>query len=342
MKAIKRMGRKLCSAALLPAWVCGLAFAQPTNAEVIEEPGNAAGTAALCHLAAREQENRLKIPRDLLSAIAITESGRWSKPAARTLAWPWTVMAEGKGRYFDTKLEAVAEVELLLSQGVKNIDVGCMQINLHHHWWAFETLDQAFDPATNAKYAADFLSDKRRESRNWVMAAGRYHSKTPEHFNRYRKKVLEHWQGLKQSPVDFAALAPDPSERKDAPVKETTVASSKEAAERRYKSLTPIDNKLTSRLNARFQEQRQRSRDIRTGTQLRRSANPDLARWQDDRNRDVRLQRVIAERKASLRHKRKSRIDALTKEAPRDVRFSIKRKQQLKQWRRTGLLRGDS
>ena len=96
--------------------------------------------------AAREVERREGIPRDLLSAIALTESGRHDVESGENFAWPWTVMAEGKGRYFATEAEARAEVEILLSQGVRNIDVGCMQINLHYHWNAFETLDHAFDP----------------------------------------------------------------------------------------------------------------------------------------------------------------------------------------------------
>ena len=41
------------------------------------------------------------------------------------------------------------------AQGARSIDVGCMQVNLLHHADAFASLEQAFDPVANARYAAD-------------------------------------------------------------------------------------------------------------------------------------------------------------------------------------------
>ena len=52
------------------------------------------------------------VPGDpaVLGAIGTVESGR-RDPASGTLTpWPWTVNAEGQGRYFDGKAEAVAWV----------------------------------------------------------------------------------------------------------------------------------------------------------------------------------------------------------------------------------------
>ncbi|MDZ7712446.1 MAG: hypothetical protein U5L06_04740 [Rhodovibrio sp.] len=68
-------------------------------------------------------------------------------------------MAEGRGRYLPSKAAAIAEVRDLQARGVSNIDVGCMQVNLHWHGDAFESLEQAFDPAYNVAYAAAFLLD---------------------------------------------------------------------------------------------------------------------------------------------------------------------------------------
>jgi len=53
------------------------------------------------------------------------------------LAWPWTINAQGKGQFFKTKAEAVKAIKNLQAQGVKSIDVGCMQINLSYHGKAF-------------------------------------------------------------------------------------------------------------------------------------------------------------------------------------------------------------
>ena len=62
--------------------------------------------------------------------------------------------AEGQGFYYDTKVEAVAAVRAMQARGIRSIDVGCMQVNLMFHPDAFVSLDEAFDPMANARYAA--------------------------------------------------------------------------------------------------------------------------------------------------------------------------------------------
>ena len=111
----------------------------------------------LCAQQTSATERRTAIPRHLLAAISLAESGRWNKAKQANVAWPWTVTSRGKGRYFDTKAEALAEVEILMTEGVRNIDVGCMQINLYYHGGAFETLNESFDPVANTTYAASYL-----------------------------------------------------------------------------------------------------------------------------------------------------------------------------------------
>jgi hypothetical protein len=60
------------------------------------------------------------------------------------------------------------------------VDVGCMQVDLHYHPDAFNTLDEALDPAANADYAARLLVDlyRREAGRSWDIAVGLYHSHT--------------------------------------------------------------------------------------------------------------------------------------------------------------------
>lgn len=139
-------------------------------------------------------ESILGLPPKILTAISLAESGRYSKERSATLAWPWTVMAEGKGRYLPSREAAIAEVRGLKARGVRNIDVGCMQINLMYHGKAFDDVEQAFDPAFNIAYAAKYLMDLRSETNSWVRALSRYHSATPVHANRYRAKVLAIWR----------------------------------------------------------------------------------------------------------------------------------------------------
>lgn len=163
------------------------------------------GQVCLHHIAKAEKASR--IPKGLLAAIGLTESGRTLKGGKRAV-WPWTVNAAGEGHFFKSKEDAIAFVEGKLADGVESIDVGCMQINLKHHPDAFASLEDAFDPSTNTAYAAEFLTSLHGELRGWLPAARRYHSATPEKGEAYGEKVLANWSGAAKKQV-LAALAVD-------------------------------------------------------------------------------------------------------------------------------------
>ena len=133
------------------------------------------------------------IPKDLLRAISLIESGRWDSRKQVNVAWPWTVTAEGKGRYFATKRDAITAVLELWSENVTNIDVGCLQVNLHYHGGAFANLEEAFEPSRNVAYGAKYLKSMYHASRSWSQAAGYYHSTRPERGLPYKAKVLKLW-----------------------------------------------------------------------------------------------------------------------------------------------------
>lgn len=157
-------------------------------------PANAAEFVATCRSATAETEKNLRLPKRLLNAISLTETGRWHEKKREIIAWPWTVYSEGRGRYLPSKAAAIKEVQKLKAKGVKNIDVGCMQVNLHWHPKAFSSLEQAFDPKINAAYAGDLLLRLRDESRSWNVAVAHYHSRTKKYNIPYRKKVYKLWQ----------------------------------------------------------------------------------------------------------------------------------------------------
>jgi hypothetical protein len=179
----------------------------PAGAEASIEPSAAAGK-DLCAGAIGPQETRSGIPKKLLAAISLVESGRWDAEAGKGVAWPWTVTAEGKGRFFPTKSAAIAAVRRLQARGVSSIDVGCMQVNLHYHPNAFASLDEAFDPSRNVAYGANFLSDLKRDHGNWQRAVQHYHSSSPERRIPYQRKVYAAWRGAAAETEDTAA-APD-------------------------------------------------------------------------------------------------------------------------------------
>ncbi len=147
----------------------------------------------ICSETISRHERAAGIPGQLLSAVALAESGRWDKADRAHFAWPWTVTAGGKGRFFTTKAKAIAQVRRLQRRGVRNIDVGCMQINLYYHKAAFATLEEAFDPDMNVAYAARLLRRLNDARRSWTMAVGLYHSSSRARHYRYRRKVLRLW-----------------------------------------------------------------------------------------------------------------------------------------------------
>jgi hypothetical protein len=168
---------------------------------VAQAAPRADAAADLCRAATTHEENRNTMPVNLLSAISLVESGRWDETRRARVAWPWTVMAEGRGRYLPTKQAAIAEVKQLQARGVRNIDVGCMQVNLHWHGDAFGSLEEALDPTANARYAARFLKELHTETDDWDVAAAWYHSRTPERAEYYSGKVQVALAELADSPA---------------------------------------------------------------------------------------------------------------------------------------------
>jgi len=161
-----------------------------------------------------QYETEHNIPAGLLHAISKIESGRRDH-TGQFVAWPWTVGAEGKSLYFRTKEAAVAAVRQMQLRGTKNIDVGCMQVNLYYHPDAFNNLNDAFDPSKNVAYAAKFLRGLKNEHLSWHKAVAHYHSANPVHNIPYRKSVFGLWnQDFKRGNVVLAArfVDSDPSE----------------------------------------------------------------------------------------------------------------------------------
>jgi hypothetical protein len=157
------------------------------------KPALALEDALVCGQETARQEKLQAIPDRLLHAISLVESGRWDEDHRATLAWPWTVMAEGQGRFLPTKQAAIAEVRKLQARGVRNIDVGCMQVNLLAHPDAFATLDEAFEPRSNVAYAAHFLNELYAQDGNWGQAGAHYHSQTPSEAMPYKAKLMQVW-----------------------------------------------------------------------------------------------------------------------------------------------------
>lgn len=174
----------LCLLFLLP----GIAHAQKSARLPASDPSG------LCETAVASAEYVSKLPLRLLGAISLAESGRLDRAKGVMRPWPWSISAEGEGQFFATRQDAIAAVRALQGRGVQSVDVGCMQVNLMSHPQAFHSLDDAFDPRSNALYAARFLNALYQQSKDWSQAIGAYHSETPALSKAYRVLVLARWQ----------------------------------------------------------------------------------------------------------------------------------------------------
>ncbi|WP_025885169.1 transglycosylase SLT domain-containing protein [Asaia prunellae] len=150
------------------------------------------GETERCREAASQAERTYHIPDGFLYAISRVESGK-KDGDGRLTAWPWTIMANGTGHYYTTRSDAINAAAEFRQQGITSIDVGCMQINLQQHPEAFSSLDQAFDPVSNALFAGHFLVQLHDKTGSWPRAAAAYHSQTPGLGTPYQWKVLETW-----------------------------------------------------------------------------------------------------------------------------------------------------
>ena len=181
-----------------------LMLLQPAEAEASQQ--RLVDDNYLCLQATQKMEKEYQIKKHLLTTISSVETGRWNEAEQRSLAWPWTINAQGKGQFFRTKAEAVKAVKNLQAQGVKSIDVGCMQINLSYHGKAFKNLEEAFDPQKNAAYAAQYLKSLYDNNDNdWLKAAMAYHSTTPRKAQRYKKKIVSAYEMVKMASNDMNA-----------------------------------------------------------------------------------------------------------------------------------------
>ena len=291
------MGLKIFGFAAVLAFGTGIAATNSLAKQVIEIKQKT------CRIFTEKVEREQGIPRHLLAAISLVETGRYSREKGGVFAWPWTVTAKGKGLYFKNKAEAVATVGRLQKSGVTNIDVGCMQISLHYHPRAFANLEEAFDPVANVAYAARFLKGLHGQTQSWPQAAANYHSSNPLRNESYKAKVLRLWQRIGGGALANLGpmAAPDPAYMDPAS----------------HASLKAL---LNARFRARLEAERGASKQARSLA--------ELDQWRRTRmGPNYRAQTAALRRANTARHLRKELTKGKTS-------FAAKRRLQLATWRR--------
>ena len=111
----------------------------------------------LCDLSINTVAKSTFVPKSILFKIARLESGR--RVQDQMVSWPWTLNNSGAGYFFASKSGAAQKLNKLMAAGKKNIDVGCMQLNIRWHAPYFNSTEAMLTPFENVSYAAKILNN---------------------------------------------------------------------------------------------------------------------------------------------------------------------------------------
>lgn len=143
----------------------------------------------------KKVSKKYRIPPGLLYSIAMVES-QTTIADGKVRPWPWTLNTSGKPHRFSSHAETVAAIKDLKEKGVRNIDVGIMQVNMIYHGHRFDSYSDHVNPYTNINVAATILVAEKKECDDWWCAVGRYHSRKQVNADRYIRKVRREMEKL--------------------------------------------------------------------------------------------------------------------------------------------------
>lgn len=135
----------------------------------------------LDHIVEAEKEHN--IPKGLLLAVSLVESGGGGTPNAYIM--------NVRGRVMFPRSEAEAATYLRDNQGNLrgSVYAGCMQLSLAHHKQAFRPVEKIVNPEANVRYAAKYLVSLRRETGSWAAAVARYNGSSGPKAASYQCKI---------------------------------------------------------------------------------------------------------------------------------------------------------
>lgn len=113
---------------------------------------------------------KYQVPAGILYSVGLTETGR------KGSLQPFAMNIAGKPFFGESAADVLARFATARAEGVKLIDLGCMQINYHFHGENFASPEDMLDPRRNVEYAAKFLARLHARHETWTMAVARYHA----------------------------------------------------------------------------------------------------------------------------------------------------------------------
>lgn len=106
----------------------------------------------------------------VVAAIAMNESKYRGYP------WPWTINAQGKSLYFESREQAYHYIQRLIAAGVMSFDIGLTQINWKYHSHHFQSPWDALQPSKNIQVSNTILMALHTRLGTWEKAIKCYHN----------------------------------------------------------------------------------------------------------------------------------------------------------------------
>lgn len=136
-----------------------------------------------CSTLSRIIEIEEELPPLLLAAVAAIESSDM----------PWVIGVAGVSHRYNTHRETLNKINELKASGIKNFDIGCMQISHFFHKHNFTSEEEMINPSSNIRYAAKLLKQLKSETGSWEKAVAYYNSRNLKLSIPYKQKVYQQW-----------------------------------------------------------------------------------------------------------------------------------------------------
>lgn len=152
---------------ILAGAIAAACISSPAGTATAAAPGD---TSRVCERQMAQAAAKHGVPLGMLYAVGLTESGN------RGSLQPYAMNIQGKAYFGTSAADVVQRLTQAQQEGVRLVDLGCMQINHHYHRAKFASLEAMIDPAQNVEYATRFLKELKEREGSWTLAVARYHA----------------------------------------------------------------------------------------------------------------------------------------------------------------------
>jgi len=128
----------------------------------------------------------------LLYAITLEESGTLDSNGEILRPWPYQLHVNGKTLRFDTRKEAAQRIEQWETAGIRNYDIGPLQINRRWHGHRVDHPSDLLNVSRSLHLAAYLLAETLQVSgSDKELGIGRYRSWREDEARAYAKRIQD-------------------------------------------------------------------------------------------------------------------------------------------------------